>query len=212
VLERHQPVDAALAHWDVESLYRAVDDRQPREGGAVGSSASSACEGRSAALAQRIDAGQGETGGTAIDGPRAQRLRALAGRTGGDLCAAPQDSAAEADEAEQARRWRERLLRSQAGGPEGSLLRMLVADLPSSRTPWEQVLRMRVARALSRQPALSWSRPTRAYLANQGRSGPHRRLPWEPGSVASRAVPRVALVLDASGSIDAALLARSGGR
>jgi predicted metal-dependent peptidase len=33
-------------------------------------------------------------------------------------------------------------------------------------------------------------------------------MPWEPGTVASRAVPRVVLVLDVSGSIDEPLLDR----
>ncbi|MDZ7651468.1 MAG: VWA-like domain-containing protein [Burkholderiaceae bacterium] len=33
-------------------------------------------------------------------------------------------------------------------------------------------------------------------------------MPWEPGTTSARSVPRLALVIDVSGSIDAALLAR----
>ena len=88
------------------------------------------------------------------------------------------------------------------------MLRTLVADLPQSRTPWEQSLRVRLARALSTVPAPSWSRPTRSYIANQGRAGPHRRLPWEPGSGGPKAVPRLVVIVDVSGSIDDPLMAR----
>jgi predicted metal-dependent peptidase len=56
-------------------------------------------------------------------------------------------------------------------------------------------------------PELSWSRPSRSYLANQGRRGAHR-LPFEPGHGATRRVPKLAVIVDVSGSIDDALLAR----
>jgi predicted metal-dependent peptidase len=88
------------------------------------------------------------------------------------------------------------------------MLRTLLADLPRTRTPWEQVLRTLLARALSPQPALSWSRPARSWLANQGRAGAHRRMPWEPGRTASKAVPRLVVMVDVSGSVDAPLLQR----
>jgi predicted metal-dependent peptidase len=90
------------------------------------------------------------------------------------------------------------------------MLRTLIADMPRSRTPWEQVLRTRLARDLAPKPAVSWSRPTRSYIANQGRSGADRRLPWEPGFSSSKNVPRLAVIVDVSGSIDAGLLQRFG--
>lgn len=101
-----------------------------------------------------------------------------------------------------------RLLRAHAGDGLHSMLRTLIADLPRSRTPWPQVLRTRLAHALARRPDLSWSRPSRSYLANHGRAGPHRRLPWEPGTSHVKPVARLALVVDVSGSIDDALLER----
>jgi hypothetical protein len=111
-------------------------------------------------------------------------------------------------QAEQAREWRERLLRAHAGDGAHSMLRVLLADLPRTRTPWEQALRTPLARGLSLRPGLSWSRPARSYIANQGRSGPHRRMPWEPGTTATRQVPRLAVIVDVSGSIEDALMER----
>ena len=175
----HLSVEAALLQWDVESLYRAIDDR--RNG----------------------------AGGRREDGPKASRARALGDPSQADLLrpTAGADDAPEA-EAEQARTWRERLLRGHAGDGAHSMLRTLLADLPVSRTPWEQTLRTLLARALSPQPGLSWSRPSRSWLANQGRAGPHRRLPWEPGRTASRNVPRLVVMVDVSGSIDEPLMDR----
>jgi predicted metal-dependent peptidase len=101
---------------------------------------------------------------------------------------------------------------------EFSLLRTLLADLPKSRTPWELLLRAQLTRALAAKRAVSWSRPTRSWLANQGRvrgqaqaemhARSTRRMPWEPGHSALSPTPRLVLVLDISGSIDAALLER----
>ena len=83
-----------------------------------------------------------------------------------------------------------------------------MADLPRTRTPWEQVLRTLLARGLSRRLAVSWSRPSRSYLANQGRTRSGRRLPFEPSRLPSQAVPRLAVVVDVSGSIAGELLQR----
>jgi predicted metal-dependent peptidase len=98
-------------------------------------------------------------------------------------------------------------VRAHAGDGAHSLLRTLLADLPRVRTPWEQVLRRQLARGLAPLPELSWSRPSRSYLANQGRRGT-RRLPFEPGHGATRRVPKLAVIVDVSGSIDDALLSR----
>jgi predicted metal-dependent peptidase len=182
VLHLSRTPEAALLEWDVERLYAAVDDRA-------------------------------QDGDRQRDGPRAARARALGGTSTGDLRPDPTQPDELIAEAEQAREWGDRLLRGHSGDGAFSILRTLGADLPRVHTPWEQVLRTQAARALSQQPDLSWSRPTRSWLANQGRlrgrpGSPARRMPWEPGRTTSRAVPRVVLVLDLSGSIEATLLDR----
>jgi len=178
-----QPVDRSLLEWDVERLYRAIDDRRPPE----------------------RDAADRDT---RRDGPRAARVRALGAGTPLDLVPGPATQPAPEARAGEDRDWTQRLLRAHAGDGPHSLLRTLLADLPRPRTPWEQVLRMRLARGLAPRREVSWSRPSRSYLANRGRGGPGRRMPWEPGFAGQCRVPRLAVIVDVSGSIDDALMAR----
>jgi predicted metal-dependent peptidase len=183
---------AALLAWDVERLYREIDDRERPHG--------------------RRGANQDDQRGAAPqprrDGPRAAAARILGAQTAPDLAPGADTAGAPEDEAEQTRLWHERLLRGHAGDATRSMLRALLADLPRVRTPWEQVLRTQLARALAQRPDLSWSRPSRSYLANQGRFGAHKRMPWEPGTTASRRVPRLAVAVDVSGSVDEPLMER----
>lgn len=177
VLHETMNDEQALLAWDVERLYRAVDDRR-----------------------------EGRRGAKREDGPKSAQMRALGKGSERDLVPGA-DENPEA-EAEAARGWAERLARAHAGDGPHSLLRTLLADLPRVHTPWEQVLRVQMARALSRRPGPSWSRPARSWIANQGRAGPDRRRPWEPGTATDTRAPRVVLVVDASGSIDDRLYAR----
>ena len=191
VLGIAQPVEASLLEWDVERLYRRIDDRaaaKPGDGGGP--------RGARPAASRRED------------GPHAARARALAPDAPLDLLPAAGDAQRPEHETQQSRDWQERVLRAHAGDGAFSMLRTLVADLPRPRTPWEQVLRARLARGLSPRPGLSWSRPARSYIATQGRGGPHRRMPWEPGRAPSRKVPRLAVIVDVSGSIDDGLMLR----
>jgi len=200
-LDRKQDVETALLEWDVERLYRAIDDRT--EGRQRADKGSKTSESES-------EEGSARGGGAPSppkprpDGPRAATVRAMGAQTEDDLAPGPEETAPEM-EAEQSREWSERLLRGHAGDGDFSMLRALIADLPRSRTPWRQVLRTRLAKGLSRKPSLSWSRPTRSYIANQGRSG-GKRMPFEPGSCANRMEPRLAVIVDVSGSIDDDLL------
>lgn len=175
--------EAALAEWDVERLYAACDDRQPPDD-------------------SRADARK--------DGPRAAVLRQLGGRTSEDLRPAPEGPDAVVAEAERAREWGDRLLRGHSGDGAMSILRTLPRDLPQVHTPWEQLLRTQVARALAAGLVENPSRPARSWIANQGRMGRPRRgrLPFTPGLTHARRVPRLVLVLDVSGSIDEPLLVR----
>lgn len=175
---------SALLEWDVERLYRAIDDRRPDH--------------ETAHAAQS---------GAMRDGPRAGRVRMMGQDVLRDLQPAPAGDRPET-EVECAREWHERLVRGHADDGDHSLLRVLLGDLPRVRTPWEQWLRTRLAHGLSLRPTVSWSRPSRSWLANRGRLGNGRRMPWEPGMVAGRRSCRLAIMVDVSGSIAPLLLER----
>ncbi len=247
VLSIHLAAEAALLEWDVERLYRAIDDRRPpdagdqRRSGRQDSSKGGAQTGggRPGAGQQGKspqgdgctgDARQGDTGqpmgdrgaggghdqqghagseqGAPVDGPRSGRARSLSGGVAIDLLPQGQARAEPQAEAGLAREWSERVTRAHASDGAHSMLRALLADLPRSHTPWEQLLRTQLTRSLAPRADLSWSRPTRSYLANQGRTGGNKRLPWEPGNSGTRSVPRLVLIVDVSGSIAAELLER----
>ena len=197
-LEQTSTAEAALLVWDVEALYRAIDDRLPPDP-------------ESQTIRKQADKSSGQQGGGAQprqDGQRAAKARALGGAQANDLLPDPAAQGPPEAEAETTREWRERLQRAHAGDGAFSMLRLLGADLPRSRTPWEQVLRTQMARALAPKRALSWSRPSRSYIARQGRSHAGHRLPWEPGHSHSQSVPRLVLVVDVSGSITDELMDR----
>jgi predicted metal-dependent peptidase len=211
LLRAEQP-EKALLEWDVERLYRAVDDRRAGGGGKGmrrgGQGQRDGESGRSAG-SDSADKGRPEH---KQDGPRAARTRHFAGAIIRDLLPAADTEHPEA-EAEQSREWCERITRAHAGDGVHSMLRALLADVPKVRTPWEQLLRTQLARGLSMQPELSWSRPSRSYIANRGRvgrsgQGGGMRMPWEPGRASSRAVARLAVLVDISGSVDNPLMHR----
>ena len=161
-LGQPQPVASALLEWDVERLYRAIDDRRPVPQAAVAGAGQR--EDRQRRDGPRQDGqrqggqsrgGQGKVG----QGGDGQHGDAQRGHGTPDCPnrAAVQRDAPEA-EAALALAWRERLLRAHASDRDFSMLRALLADLPHSRTH------------------------------------------WEPGTSASQRVPRLALVVDVSGS------------
>ena len=203
VLHTQQGAASALLEWDLERLYRAIDDRQTRGRG----HRSDQARRRGAAPDQDQERPSDGDDREREDGVRSSRVRSMGEDMPEDLLPAAGDERPER-EAEQAREWRERLIRAHAGDGLHSMLRQLIADLPKVRTPWEHLLRTLLTRGLSRSPDRSWSRPSRSYLANQGRGPNGRRLPWEPGVTASKSVPRLVVMVDVSGSIDDALLER----
>jgi predicted metal-dependent peptidase len=213
VLDLEQDVESALLGWDVERLYRSIDDRRVRDtgrqrAGLSGQTGAKAKVSRSMGRDSPQQTGDPLQPSARTDGPLAARVRKLGANSEPDLVLSPDTDSSPELETEQAREWSERILRGHAGDGDFSMLRALIADLPRTRTPWRQVLRTRLAKGLSRKQALSWSRPTRSYIANQGRGGPNRRLPWEPGYCANRTEPRIAVIVDVSGSIDEDLMQR----
>jgi len=196
VLAIDEPVEKSLLEWDVERLYRAIaernrGDRSSRSAGRAGSG------NRGVARDRTPSRDHGE---------QATKIRAYA-HAERDIVPSEATLGAPETEAEETREWSERLIRAHAGDAEFSMLRTLLADVPRTRTPWEQVLRTRLAHTLAPKRDVSWSRPSRSYLANQGRAG-GRRMPWEPGTSATRAAPRLVVIVDVSGSIDDELLRR----
>ncbi|MFC0239496.1 vWA domain-containing protein [Rhodopseudomonas telluris] len=214
-LKREQPPEAALLEWDVEKLYRAIDDRgqttsngkqKSKEDSRSGSEAdASGSGGRNPSQAQSNS--EKESAEQRADGSRSAKVRELGAGGARDLIPNAESQSAPEAEAEHARDWSERILRGHAGDGAFSMLRTLIADLPRTRTPWAQVLRVQLARGLAKKPSLTWSRPARSYIANQGRAGNHR-MPFEPGFCATKNEPRLALIIDVSGSIDDRLIER----
>jgi predicted metal-dependent peptidase len=202
VLGEKQGVETLLLEWDVEKLYRAIDDRRP--GGRAGAADASA--GATGRTATQATPGKTASAMSREDGPRAARLRMMGADVAPDLLPVPDRRGAAENEAEEGRTWSERLLRAHAGDGAHSMLRTLIADVPRTRTPWEQLLRVQLARSLSSKPGISWSRPSRSYIANQGRAGPQRRLPWTPGFSTLTPAPRLVVIVDVSGSIEDRLL------
>jgi predicted metal-dependent peptidase len=216
----HEQPEAALLKWDVETLYRAIDDRRQTE--QTGKQQQASQSGAKRQVGGKGQDDQGENGeasksggrrdsaGGQQDGPRATQARALGVHTQIDL--APGDGAKDTPEieAERSREWGDRLARGHANDGAFSMLRALAADIPRSRTPWEHILRTLLARGLAMKPAVSWSRPTRSYIANQGRAAHNKRMPWEPGFTSTQNVPRLVVIIDVSGSIEADLLERFG--
>lgn len=200
---REDPVKALL-EWDLERLYRAIDDRRASSPANKGQRNRKDQKGRSAG---ESDQQRAHDPSRRVDGARAARVRAMGAHDGRDLVPNEEVDSPET-EVEAAREWRERVMRGHAGDGAYSMLRGLLADLPKVKTPWEQLLRTQLTRGLSQQRALSWSRPARSYIANQGRMRNGARMPWEPGWSSNRAVAKLAVMLDVSGSIDDALLTR----
>lgn len=220
-----EPVDLSLHQWSTETLYRAIDDRNWQ--GSSEQTRSSARSSDSVSGKEQIDSGSGSTisGHSADqpaqsmvehsakayqqeqrDGPRSEAARQLAATMIRDLLTNPDDSPE--DQAEQTRQWSERLLRAHTSDAEQSLMRQLLADNKTLKTPWEQLLRTRLQRALSQKLDISWSRPTRSWLANQGRTRFGKRLPWQPGLSSTKNSPRLCVMVDVSGSVDDLLMHR----
>jgi len=208
--------EKALLEWDLERLYRAIDDRARRnpmarlsrkQGKKKGDKGDKGEEGGQGSATRTQSESQSGSSTPRSDGPYAFLVRTLGRNSPRDLVPNEEGSDPQA-EAAQSREWRERVLRGHAGDGNHSMLRALLADLPKVHTPWEQILRTQLARGLSLKRAINWSRPARSYIANHGRMGNGKRMPWEPGWSAGKAVARLAVMVDVSGSIDEELLAR----
>ena len=182
----------ALADWDVDRLYLRLTDPGPGKRSGKGPK------------------GQGGDSPTA-----AERAKQVAAATGfaPDLAPAPPD-AEDPDGAEQAALWRQHLTRAlEAGRIAGRGLGLIghrLADIPQPRTPWEHVLRRLLSRALLPGQTQTHRRPARDWIAAEALAR-SRAAPvpgFRPGSRRSVDVPCIVVAVDASGSIEGALLHR----
>lgn len=117
------------------------------------------------------------------------------------------------DGAKEAARWRAHMARAmEAGRGAGRGVGVLghrIADVPAPRTPWEVVLRRLLTAAVLYAPSPAPTRPSRRWIAAAGlaaRTGTPTPG-FEPGTRAHKEIPRIAVALDASGSVDDARLA-----
>lgn len=149
----------------------------------------------------RLAGGQGGEGGRA-------RAHAQAQGHGADLHPEAGEGAGE----ERAADWRAHLARALAAGAAAGFgigtLGHRLADWPRPRVPWELVLRRLLARATLPLPQPSHRRPARGWLAAEAMArasgGP---VPaFQPGLARGQDVPRLALCLDCSTSIDAPVM------
>jgi hypothetical protein len=76
-----------------------------------------------------------------------------------------------------------------SGRGMGKLVTIINGDIPRSRTPWQMLLRVPMARHIDTERTRSWRRPSRRGLL-------------EPGRIRSKPAPKIAICLDTSGSID----------
>lgn len=186
--------ERALAAWDAEKLYvrlaaRAGADRS----------------GRSAREAERRGAEPGRSEAErARDFGRRNRFAAdLEMAAGG----APEGTGG-LDDADWARLVARALEAGRQAGRGIGVLGRLDLDLPRSGFAWEVTLRALVTRALTCAPRPAWNRPARRWIARDADAARRGGGPpgFEPGTERIVAVPRIAVCIDSSGSVDAARL------
>jgi predicted metal-dependent peptidase len=103
--------------------------------------------------------------------------------------------------------WATRVLRAKAGDRPGGLLRAVSGDLPQVKAPWNQLLRADTLRAIARRPYYDWSRPSRRMIARMSHPVFQARpVPFEPARQNGERTPKIAVLVDTSGSISDAIL------
>jgi hypothetical protein len=186
----------ALARLDAERLYLRLAAAQDRPGKGA---------------ARR-------SGGAEGDGDGARRLKAWAEAQGYSTDLAPGGTDGErARGAEGDSDWRQRVARAMAHGRSAGrgigMVARGIADIRPPATPWERHLRALVTRAVTDGPQPAHLRPSNRWLAREAAARDEGRPTpaFDPALVRRRAIPRIAVGIDVSGSIDAPRLARFAG-
>lgn len=117
------------------------------------------------------------------------------------------DRAEREKESEEGRKWKMRLERAKAGDRPGGILRRIDGDLPDIDTPWERILRTKLMRMLTFAPEKDPCRPARRWLGVSVGFG-HLNVPYESGFRFTKERPRLAVLVDTSGSIGNEMLNR----
>ncbi|KPQ08794.1 MAG: putative metallopeptidase domain/VWA-like domain (DUF2201) [Rhodobacteraceae bacterium HLUCCA09] len=192
------PTAAALAKWDAEALTLAL--MQARGGSRKGG------KGEGDAPAEGVETGRQQGAG-------AEEAHDQAARAAFAPDIESRESAGgAAEEAETNAEWRQRLSRAleegRLAGRGLGALGFRIADLPRSDVPWERHLRALAARALLGEPRAAWARPSRRWTGMEAEArAAHRPVPaYEPGRTRGWPIPRVAVAIDASSSVDDARL------
>ncbi|MEM6940974.1 MAG: VWA-like domain-containing protein [Pseudomonadota bacterium] len=170
--------ELALAEWDAERLYFAL---MGRDGG---------------------------------DGKQEEAARAYAEAQAFQADVEAESGTQDASEAaRQAARWRQHVTRAlDAGRAAGRGIGRIghrLADVPAAQVPWEMLLRRLLTAATIRAAQPDARRPARRWIASTAEAA-QRSMPqpgFQPGIRPLTDVPRIAVGLDASSSIDDARLA-----
>lgn len=140
VLGVKDDADTALRTWDVERLYRAVDDREGLQ--TTGGKSGRGRQGRrrtgvsQGTISQdRAACGSEKDRCSSGDGPRSARTRKLGSRIYRDLISVPGKRAITENEADDAQAWVDRVRHASDADGECSIVRHLIADLRCRRTP-----------------------------------------------------------------------------
>ncbi len=178
----------ALADWDVDRLYLQLTGQGSGSGGDPASGKTA----RPAQQARAVAAAAGFAPDVRRDLPDRENP----------------------DGADQAALWRQHLARAlETGRLAGRGIGTIghhIADIPEPRTPWEHHLRRLLSRALLPGLTQTHRRPARDWIAAESlaRSTGSPIPAFRPGQRRSRDVPQIVLAVDASGSVEAALLQR----
>lgn len=217
VLNEDWKAEDALAHWNLELLYKTISDRTPRQqsrGGGQGQPQKGQGQkqkGQGSQKGQQDQNGQGDDeqqqGGGDSNADRADRYARSKGFEE-DMAESPTPFDP-AKEAEESRTWRNRILRAKAGDGTHGILRRPLADIPDTATPWEHVLRSKLTAALMPKSRETWAQPSRRWLAlHEDYELLGMEMALEPAIDPNTPAMKVAVCLDTSGSIDEDLFNR----
>lgn len=116
-----------------------------------------------------------------------------------------QAGAVRPDTSEESRNWEQRLKRAAAGDRAGGVMREILFDVPVTKTPWQQILRMYLSDAVMPITHVQPSRPSRQNITAQAYSNANlggNPVPFMPGYKPKPGIRKLVVVVDTSGSID----------